>query len=279
MNYIEIEVNVTPLEPGRDVLIASFSDLNYESFQDTESGFMAYIQEKNYSKSQLQDLCSQYAPIFEINTVEKSIPQQNWNKVWESNIKPIDIDGECYIRAPFHSTPEEKKYHYEVIIEPKMSFGTGHHDTTQLMVKEMMGVDLKDRSVLDMGCGTGVLAILASKMEASEVLAVDIDEWSYENSIENALRNKADKVLVKKGSIEIIAGKLFFVILANINKNVLMESMSQYVDSLEDNGHLLLSGFFETDIDDLKRMADKLGLKLVNILSNNSWALLHFSKN
>ena len=276
MNYIELSVTVTPKETGSDVLIAELSEIGFDSFVDSDKGFSAYIPEDLFLKEQLVELFSKYANTFEIEYNEKNIPQQNWNKEWESNFEPIDVVGQCYIRAPFHEP--KPGYKYDIIIEPKMSFGTGHHQTTQLMMQKLLTLDIKNRSLLDMGCGTGILAIAASKMGADTITAVDIDEWSYTNSIENLQKNNIENVRMQKGGAELVSGKTFFTILANINKNVLLKDMPCYINSLEQNGNLIMSGFFDTDISELKTKATALGLKLKDTMVENGWALLHFLK-
>jgi ribosomal protein L11 methyltransferase len=275
-NYIELTFTVEPKEQGSDVLIAQLSELGFDSFIETDSGFSAYLVEDAHVPSRLNLALSFYTDFFKFSYESRVIQQQNWNKEWESNFQPIDVDGKCYIRAPFH--PAKKKYIFDVIIEPKMSFGTGHHHTTQLMIKQLMALDVKNKPVLDMGCGTGVLAIVASMMGANPITAIDIDEWSYTNTIENLQKNNINNVLVHKGNAQILEGKLFHTILANINKNVLLSDMSTYVKSLDKNGNLVLSGFFETDIYELKALALELGLKFEGKAESNQWALLWLSK-
>lgn len=276
MNYIELTVIVTPKEQGSDVLICRLAELGFESFMENGEGFTAYVQEEEYSEEEVALTFGDFSGTFSISHTARVIPQQNWNEEWESSFQPITVDGKCYIRAPFHEA--RAGYEYTVIIEPKMSFGTGHHDTTQLMLHQLMLLNVKTRPLLDMGCGTGVLAIVASMMGANPVTAVDIDEWSYGNTIENLQKNNINNVSVHKGGAEILQKKLFYTILANINKNVLLADLSAYTASLEANGNLVLSGFFETDMDELKDKAEGLGLKLQNKAISNQWAMLHFIK-
>ncbi len=276
MNYIELVVSVTPKEQGCDILIAHLSELEFESFVENDTGFSAYIQENNFNDEDVKKTFSLYSFELKIDYKKNIIPQQNWNKEWESNFNPIDIEGKCFIRAPFHQA--KPNYFFDIIIEPKMSFGTGHHDTTQLMIQKLMQLKIENKSLLDMGCGTGVLAILASKMKAQPILAVDIDDWSIENTVENLEKNNIHNVIVQKGNVQILEGKTFNTILANINKNVLIADMSIYVKNLEINGNLVLSGFFETDIIDLKAKAIELGLKFEEKIASNQWAMLHFIK-
>lgn len=274
MNYIELSVNVEPKEQGSDVLIAQLAELGFESFVETEKGFNAYIQESDFNIQQLKLALSFYTDFFKFDFVSRLIQQQNWNKEWETNFQPISVDGKCYVRAPFHEA--KKEFLYDVIIEPKMSFGTGHHSTTQLMIRKLLQLDINDRSLLDMGCGTGVLAIVASMRGANPVTAIDIDEWSYENSIENCRKNNINNVLVHKGNAQILAGKRFHTILANINKNVLLKDLNVYKKALENSGDIVISGFFETDTDELTAKAVELGFVLKDKMIQEQWALLHF---
>lgn len=276
MTYIELAISVTPKEQGCDILIAHLSELDFESFVENDTGFSAFIQEEKYNESEVINIFNLYASELKVEFSKKIIPQQNWNKEWESSFEPIDVAGKCLIRAPFHDT--NKKYLFDIIIEPKMSFGTGHHDTTQLMIQKLLTINIKNKSLLDMGCGTGVLAILASKMGAHPITAIDIDDWSVENSIENTKRNNINNVIVQKGNAQLLAKNTFNTILANINKNVLLADMETYLKCLENNGNLVLSGFFDTDIDDLKSKAFEIGLKFEEKVVSNQWAMLYFTK-
>lgn len=275
-NYIELTFTVEPKEQGSDVLIAQLSDLGFESFVDSDKGFTAYIKEDEFAEVTLNSTISQFKEFFTFDYSKKTIPQQNWNKEWESNFQPIDIQGKCYIRAPFHEV--KKGYIFDVIIEPKMSFGTGHHDTTQLMITKLMNLHVNGKSLLDMGCGTGVLAIVASMLGANPITAIDIDDWSYENTIENLQKNNITNVNTFKGDATLLSDKKFNFILANINKNILLKDISIYNSSLETNGSLVISGFFDTDMDELTRKATELGLQFQDKLLSNGWAVLHFKK-
>ncbi len=276
MTYIELAISVTPKEQGCDILIAHLSELDFESFVENDTGFSAFIQEDKYNESEVISIFNLYSSELKVEFSPKIIPQQNWNKEWESSFEPIDVAGKCLIRAPFHDT--NKKYLFDIIIEPKMSFGTGHHDTTQLMIQKLLTIDIKNKSVLDMGCGTGVLAILASKMGAHPITAIDIDDWSVENSIENTKRNNINNVIVQKGNAQLLVKKTFNTILANINKNVLLADLETYCKCLEKNGNLIISGFFDTDAADLKSKATELGLKFEEKAVSNQWTMLFFTK-
>jgi ribosomal protein L11 methyltransferase len=276
MDYIELSVEVTPKEQGSDVLIASLSELDFESFVENDKGFSAYIQAPSFDEEAVSSVFSRFREQFDIVSSHRSIAQQNWNKEWESSFQPIEVDGRCYIRAPFHDPKEG--FEFDIVIEPKMSFGTGHHQTTQLMISRLMLMNVKNRSWLDMGCGTGVLAIVAAQMGANPITAIDIDDWSFENTRENLERNNINNVLVHKGNAQILAGQLFHVILANINRNVLLADMPIYYRSLEKGGSLVLSGFFETDIPEISRKAEELGMKLEDRAVRDQWTMLHFIK-
>ncbi len=277
MSYIELLVTVEPKELGSDVLIAELSEFGFESFIENENGFSAFAKKELFNENDVKTLFSSYTDAFKIQYTSKIIEQQNWNKEWESSFQPINVDGKCIIRAPFHQ--KEAPYQYDIIIEPKMSFGTGHHHTTQLMIQKLMKLDVTGKSLLDMGCGTGVLAILASMMKANPVTAIDTDEWSFENSIENMSKNNINNVVVHKGDAKLLAGKIFNTILANINKNVLLADLPVYDESLEKGGNLLLSGFFETDVNELVQKAELLNLELKDKVVNEQWTMLHFIKN
>ncbi|MGB3948852.1 MAG: 50S ribosomal protein L11 methyltransferase [Bacteroidia bacterium] len=277
MSYTELIINVEPKEQGSDVLIAELSEIGFDTFTENELGFSAYIETAKYSATEVNTIFSNYSNVFKINFKTTIIEQQNWNKEWESSFQPIDVDGKCIIRAPFHA--KDKEYEFDIIIEPKMSFGTGHHNTTQLMIQKLMKLNVTDKALLDMGCGTGVLAILAAKMNAKPITAIDIDNWSFENTLENLEKNNINSVDVHKGNASLLDKKVFHTILANINKNVLLSDMAIYTNVLEKNGNLLLSGFFETDINELTEKAFSLDLSLIEKKVNEKWAMLHFTKN
>ena len=276
MNYIEVLFAVEPREAGSDVLISQLAELGFDTFMENETGFSGYIKKEDYDEGRLNLALSFYTDFYKISYSTKIIPQQNWNKQWEESFQPIEIGELCYIRAPFHEV--KVGFKYEIVIEPKMSFGTGHHATTQLMMRQLLTLEVRNKSVLDMGCGTGVLAILASMLGANPVLAIDIDEWSYENTVENLEKNKINNVIVQKGDVELIKGKHFHTILANINKNILLRDMALYIETMDAEGKLLLSGFFETDAAELTDKATSLGLIFADKKTNGEWAMLQFTK-
>ena len=209
-----------------------------------------------------------------VSVKEQEIEQVNWNAEWERNFNPIEVDGRVYIRAPFHA--ERAGFEYAMLIEPKMSFGTGHHQTTHMMIQHILASDLTNKSVLDMGCGTGVLAILAEKKGATSLEAIDIDNWCYLNSLENVSRNQCRHINVLEGDASLIDGKRFDVIIANINRNILLNDLSTYVTCLNENGSLFLSGFYDSDCELIETTCNQPNLRLDKKLIRNNWVALKF---
>jgi|5_EtaG_2_1085323.scaffolds.fasta_scaffold00025_24 ribosomal protein L11 methyltransferase len=275
MNYIQFLAKVSPLVMGREILVAELAEIGFESFVDTEDGFEAYIQEADFDESNIEQISLLSNEEFEIEYTINKIAQQNWNEQWEKSFDPIFVDEKCMIRAPFHEKPTGNVI--DIIVEPKMSFGTGHHETTHLIVSRLLNLDLIDKTVLDMGCGTGILAILAKKRNCGKVLAIDNDEWAYTNSVENCERNNVD-IEVVLGDVNQIESNKFDVIIANINRNILLRDMYFYADALNINGVLLLSGFFSIDKEVLTEEANKLGLTLIFENTKNEWTMLEFVK-
>lgn len=277
MNYIEVEIRISgDLDQGRDITIAELSQGAYESFVETEDGLQAYIIESDYDPEYLRKLSIFKNKNFNGSTFDfKLIPEKNWNQEWESNFEAVEVEDFCYLRSTFHLT--SPGHLYEVIIDPKMSFGTGHHATTWLMIRQMKDIDFDNIKALDMGCGTGVLAILASMMGAKEVDAVDIDEWAYTNAIENLSLNRINNCKLVLGDINSVPGSNYDIILANITRNILTEDMPGYARLLNKGGKLLLSGFFSEDIAILKERAAELGFIYQNKMTRNNWASIIFN--
>lgn len=276
MNYIQFLAKISPLLIGREILIAELAEIGFESFVDIEDGLEAYIQEADFDEDNIKQISLLSNNDFEIEYSISTIAQQNWNEQWEKSFDPIFVDDKCIIRAPFHEKPTHNII--DIIIEPKMSFGTGHHETTHLIVSRLLNLNLNDKTVLDMGCGTGILAILAKKRNCSTVLAIDNDEWAYTNSIENCERNNVD-IEVVLGDANQIKNNKFDIIIANINRNILLRDMHHYVAALNSNGLLLLSGFFSIDKEVLTEEANKLGLTSSFVNTKNEWTMLEFVKN
>jgi len=275
INYIGYAFTVTPLQPGTEILIAQLGYAGFESFVENEDGVTAYIQEGDWNSTILEDIQILNSDEFEISYVEEVIEQTNWNSEWEKNFNPIQVDDLVSIRAPFHENPNLK---YDIVIEPKMSFGTGHHETTHMMVQQLLDLDLTDKKVLDMGCGTGILAIFAEMKGANPIDAIDIDNWCYLNSIENVERNNCSNINVFEGDASLLINKKYDVIIANINRNILLNDMQTYMDCLNDKGVILFSGFYQEDIPIIDAEVSKYGVKIDKIIERNNWVSLKYSK-
>ncbi|TBV26252.1 50S ribosomal protein L11 methyltransferase [Meridianimaribacter sp. CL38] len=271
--YIGYYFKVQPLQPAVEILIAELGYAGFESFVETEEGVTAYIQKEEWSETILDDIQVLNSNEFEISFSFEDIEQTNWNEEWEKNFTAIVVDEKCSVRAPFHDKPNTE---YDIIIEPKMSFGTGHHETTHMMIQYILNNDFKDKSVLDMGCGTGVLAILAEMKGAKPIDAIDYDNWCYLNSLENVERNNCEHITVLEGDASLLVDKHYDVIIANINRNILLNDLDKYVACLNKNGMLLLSGFYKDDIPVLEAECNKHMLKLVETLEKNHWVALKF---
>ena len=275
MNYIEYDFKVSPLEPAVEILIAELGEVGFESFVENDEGVLAYIQQADWNETVLEDIQILQSSEFKITYTYKLIEQVNWNEEWEKNFNPIQVDEMVSIRAPFHQNPHLK---YDIVIEPKMSFGTGHHETTHMMIQHLLEVDLKDMKVLDMGAGTGILAIFAEMRGAKPIDAIDIDEWCFENSIENVERNNCENISIYQGDVALLNDKKYDLIIANINRNVLLADMAQYAKCLNLEGILLLSGFYIEDIQMLEEETIKYGLEIRSQKERNNWASLKLIK-
>ncbi len=276
MNYIELKFSIQPQTPFQDILISELAEIGFESFEETENGLLAYIQEPDFNEKALSDLDILSNDLVKINYSSKQIPAQNWNALWESNYDSVIIDDRCYIRAPFH--PSKPDVEFELLIEPQMSFGTAHHETTSNMISLLLKEDVSGKSLLDMGCGTGVLAILAHKKGASPIFAIDNDEWAYKNSIDNVAKNDSKDITVLLGDASLLSGKYFDIVFANINKNILLADMESYALSLNKGGKLFMSGFYLSDLEDIKSKASSLGLDYITHLAKNEWVAAKFVK-
>jgi len=245
----------------------------FESFVETEFGVTAYIQKALWTEDVLEDIFILTSPEFTVSYTIEEIEQVNWNEEWEKNFEAIDVDGICHVRAPFHEKTDAK---YDIVIEPKMSFGTGHHETTHMMIQHLLETDVAGKKTLDMGCGTAILAILAEMKGAQPIDAIDIDNWCYLNSIENAERNDCHHISVYEGDAALLAGRNYDVIIANINRNILLDDMQQYVDCLNPGGTLFLSGFYEEDIPVIDASCTEKGLTYVKKHQKNNWVALKY---
>jgi ribosomal protein L11 methyltransferase len=275
VNYIGYTFKVLPKEPGTEILIAQLGFAGFESFVENEDGVTAYIQEGDWNSQMLENIQILNSEEFQITFEQEIIEQTNWNSEWEKNFNPIQVGNKVSIRAPFHKNPNLT---YDIIIEPKMSFGTGHHETTHMMVQHLLNLDLKDKKTLDMGCGTGILAIFAEMKGAQPIDAIDIDNWCYLNSIENVERNNCMYISVFEGDASLLINKKYDVIIANINRNILLNDMSKYVNCLNENGIILFSGFYKEDISIIDAEVSKYGLTLDKTLERNNWVSLKYIK-
>ena len=272
--YIAYDFNVSPKEPATEMLIAQLGYVGFESFVEQDYGVTAYIQKQEWNSKILEDVFLLHSNEFNITFEHNEIAQTNWNEEWEKNFNPIQVDDLVSIRAPFHTNP---LLQFDIVIEPKMSFGTGHHETTHMMVQHLLALDLDTKKVLDMGCGTGILAIFAEMKGAKPIDAIDIDSWCYENSLENIQRNNCNHITVYEGDASLLKEK-YDVIIANINRNILLSDMKTYTDCLNENGILLLSGFYKEDIVIIEDEVTKHGLTFEKMIQRNNWVALKYVK-
>ena len=272
-NYIE--TSITAPEVLREPVLALLANIGYSAFEDTDTGLSAYIEEKEFDQEQLETTMAVFEGK-EVTFSNRQIQQKNWNAEWETSYPSVSIDDFCQIVPSFRNP--EPNFTHSIIIDPKMSFGTGHHETTRLMIRIMKGIEIADKTVLDMGCGTGVLGILASQMGAKSVLGIDIDPWSYENTIENLSLNTTANMEVALGDASVIPDQIFDIILANINRNVLLEDLPVYAAKLPQNGLLAMSGYYLHDQNLIENTAKSLDFDLVSHEEDNQWLAMAFRK-
>lgn len=275
MEYVELACTPDRGEQGSfELLTAVLGELGFESFVEEDDKLLAYIPSNQFDPSILNN--ELIGNVGNFQYLWNVIPERNWNAVWEENFQPVTIDGRCFIRAPFH--PANPDIEYEIIIEPKMSFGTAHHETTAMMIRYLLESDIAGKKVLDMGSGTGVLAILAAMKGSTDITAIDIDEWAYNNAIENVQRNNKEYINVLLGDASVLNDQEFNVIIANINRNILLNDIPVYAGCLTQNGQLLLSGFYIDDLDAIKECAQSVGLVFVSNKEENRWVAACFEK-
>lgn len=271
--YIEYNFKVVPVQPASDILIAELGEIQFESFVETEEGVLAYIKKEDWNPEILKDLSILKNALFQIDYDYTEIEQENWNATWEQNFNPIQVGEKCVVRAPFHKKPDVE---FDIVIEPKMSFGTGHHETTHMMLQHILNHDLIGKSVLDMGSGTGVLAILAAKKGAAKIDAIDIDNWCYLNAMENVERNNCEHIRVYEGTADLLVDQRYDIIIANINRNILLADIPIYAKCLVQGGILFLSGFYREDIPLISEKCGEVGLKFENNLEKNNWVAVKY---
>ncbi|WP_297793840.1 50S ribosomal protein L11 methyltransferase [uncultured Eudoraea sp.] len=266
--FLELKFTVHPLQPATDILMAELGEIGFDSFVETKEGMQAYIKKELWNPIDLKDVQILSNTDFSITYEVGEIAQANWNEQWEKNFDPILVDNQCMVRAPFH---DRSDVDFDIVITPKMSFGTGHHETTHMMLKFILTLNIEGKNVLDMGCGTGVLAILASMKGAHSIDAIDIDNWSYLNALENVSGNSCDGITVLEGDAALLTNQSYDIILANINRNILLSDISIYSKHLVKGGILLLSGFYKEDLALISKECAAQGLSFQENLEKNNW--------
>ena len=276
MNYYACSFTNPENENLKDMFMELLGFIGFDSFMDTDEGFEAYCQEPALNEEELNDIM-QMEQFVNVKLLKKElIPDQDWNATWEASYEPVIINEFCRIRAPFHKV--EGSYKYDLIIEPKMSFGTAHHETTSQIIELMLQSDFSGLNLLDMGSGTGVLAILAKKLGSATTVAIDNDEWAYRNALDNIRLNDENDIVVELGDASSLNDRQFDVILANINRNILLRDMKEYVKSLVNGGKIFFSGFYEEDLVLITKEAERLGLTYSNHVTKNNWTAAVFVK-
>jgi len=271
-NEIQLTLNVD----FNEIIIAELGELGFESFVETEDGLLAYIQQDTFEQAALQALVEQYQDTVLISYQVQEIAPKNWNEEWESNYHPIEVANQVRVRASYHAPNPD--FEYDIVIDPKMSFGTGHHETTTLVMAQQLGLNHAGKSVLDVGAGTGILAILAEKRGATQLTAFDIEEWAYLNALENCAINHCRHITVFQGTIADCPPAVYDIVLANINRNILLQEIPIYNGFLKTGGTLIVSGFYERDIADIVHKATEVGLRVVGQQTRNEWAVVRFEK-
>jgi ribosomal protein L11 methyltransferase len=272
MSYIELKITTTA--DFAEILMAELGEIGFETFTEEANGLNAYIPESEFDQIALDEILNRYKDFFEFSYLKTNIEKQNWNAEWEKNYPPISVGDQVLVRASFHEP--NPKVAYDIVINPKMSFGTGHHETTAMVMAHQLEINHNNKTVLDIGCGTGILAILAEKLGATQLSAFDIEEWAAENSIENAKLNSCKHITIRQGTIETEAIFKYDIILANINRNILLRDINQYINYLTPKGILVVSGFYTSDQADIEAKFAEFGLIKTKELSKNNWASVKF---
>ena len=279
MQYIQVTFQFSAIEEyQKDLLIDELGGIGYNTFEDVAGGFAAFIDLDSYTADQLEAITSALDPKLNCTTTVAEIAAENWNEEWEKNFEPLVIDDRCYVRATFHKPRPE--FPYEIVIDPKMAFGTGHHQTTTMMMQYLLEADVNDKHILDMGCGTGILAILAAKLGAKSLVAIDNDDICYASTLENSALNIISNIEAACGGKEVIPQEQFDTILANINRNILLDQIPVYADVLKAGGDIYFSGFYESpDLDMIKEACKEFSIQYNGHKKIGDWVAAHFTKN
>ncbi|GAA3980180.1 50S ribosomal protein L11 methyltransferase [Pedobacter ginsengiterrae] len=278
MQYIKAIFKFKSIEEyQQDLLISDLADTGFDTFEDSENGFTAFVIKENFNEQDLIGLLANYAEDFTAEYILEDVADENWNAEWEKNFNPLIIDDVCYVRATFHEP--QPSYPYEIVIDPKMAFGTGHHQTTTMVMQYILAADVKDKDILDMGCGTGILAILAAKLGAKTLMAIDYDDICYESTLENAALNNVENLEALCGSKEVIPNEEYDIILANINRNILLDQIGRYAEVLKAEGKIFFSGFYlDPDLSMITAECAKYGIKYIDHKQNGDWVAAQFEK-
>ena len=278
MQYTQLNFSFgADFEIVSDILSAQLADIGFESFVSIENGLEAFVQTSLFSEEALKTVLADFPMDVSISYSFKQIEDKNWNEEWEKHyFNPIEIENLCCIHSSFQKPDGD--FQYRILIDPKMAFGTGHHQTTMLILKEILSMDFVGKSVLDMGCGTAVLAILAAMRGANPVIAIDIDEWAYNNALENTRLNNTESIRVLLGGAELLGDETFDIIFANINRNILLEDIPAYVKVLNNGGTLIMSGFYKEDIPMIREKSEECGLVFSHFAELENWVMVSVKK-